>query len=385
MKHFNQRNATIVPELDRYPDCSFHFDIPTIIDSEGSPTVTSHRVWEVATDEHHAPCVLLGPLSLGVSRRILSPVAAFQIPLVNYFREDIFLQESRVVAGYTLSAEGKARAIVEYFSDMDHLAVWSSMSRFKKGFIDVLASESGHLEVQSVRVGTFQSTLDAMMYLRSTGIKTIYCELSYPQDLAELAKTLDDFGMLDNGKTFILPADIVPPDSVGLLFGEQEPDSPLDKLLSGALIFDRLDGFRASPDSDVFLQTWKAENSSTVAWMNKLVPNKAPFRAQADFFQSGDVPHYISYAYDAIIAVGMAGCIMEERKHTTDNSNTTVAHTDDQGRFEDETVVAPAFVPDGLIIADEAGKDGLLAQTMILIGLSFFYRNFADGRNFRRV
>ena len=51
-------------------------------------------------------------------------------------------------------------------------------------------------------------------------------------------------------------------ETVQVLYGEQQPQSPIDKLLSGALIFDRLDGFTVS-QKDRFLAAWKQQNATT--------------------------------------------------------------------------------------------------------------------------
>jgi hypothetical protein len=163
--------------------------------------------------------------------------------------------------------------------------------------------------------------------LKATGIRTI---LLYSDDMAfdllETAQLLHELDMLTADFVYILPPHIVPSNSVGDIYGEQTPGSPMDKLLSGSLVFEKMDPFQIVDDddddktnhNDPFWNAWKMQNTSLVDTLNRLRP--IPWlRVEADYFQQTQPTMGASYAYDSVIAIGLGAC--QRQAYRSQNPN----------------------------------------------------------------
>jgi hypothetical protein len=80
----------------------------------------------------------------------------------------------------------------------------------------------------------------------------------------------------------------------------------MDKLLSGALVFHKLDGW-ARNEPSFFLDSWKQADSKFVNYVNSLSPLKW-LQLSLGHFQKVSPWNGTSFAYDAVIALGVGAC-----------------------------------------------------------------------------
>ena len=314
MDHFNQRDASVVPELADVPTtCSLYFPEPIIVDSETSSSVSVKALWDETRQTGEVPCAVLGAVFEEANLDLLPAVEAFGIPLLSYYNENVDLVQDANVVATTLSIQGRSRAMLRYLSSREYLAIWHSNTPQENALTEtIVALASDSLQVNAFRNSVGDNVRQRLEQMKETGIKTIFFAIFEPALMPGYASILDELSMLESDFLYILPPELIPVDTVGLLYGEQRPNSPLDKLLAGALVFDRLDGFRADEVNDPFLQSWQLQNATTVDRLNAAVPDSAYYYASQDYFQTIVPAAGSSFVYDAVMSLAVGCCRAEE-------------------------------------------------------------------------
>jgi hypothetical protein len=288
MHHFNDRNASIVPEIDNInPTCSFSFTEPTIVDSKTDQGAAVRGFYDAAELFEQRPCAVIGTVEDQVNTHLIPTINSYMIPLLSYYTDDAMFVMSEGTIGMTLSAMGRANAMVAYLKSREYLAFWySAESARESALADALVSYGGNeFSVTVFRIKIQDNIKTKLQQLKESGIKTIFLSVLEPVDLLLYSMLLDELEMLESSFVYIFPPELVPTDIVGDLYGEHEPGTPLYKLLSGSLVFDRLDGFRVDPDNDKFIDLWMQQSSDTVSEINSIVPEGSLYLAAPDYFQ----------------------------------------------------------------------------------------------------
>ena len=319
--HFNTRNPVIVPELAEIDNCTFTLSLPKFIDSEASGKTSVRALWDLTgSDQEDEPCAILGPVNEEANFDLVSAANAFDIPLISYYNENELLVQKKGTLGMTLSLDGRVKAMIDYLEDNQYLSVWHTATRQGTAFADTLIEQSEllleekqkSLEIVVFRDNFGENVADKLKQMRDVGYKTIFLSLWDPSALVGYAHELALLNMLEGDYVYFLDSDLIPSDYTEELFGPQTPGSPLDRLLSGALVFDRLDGFRHHNVSDDFENFWQNQTADDVALMNSIVPNSTYYYAASEYFQTLSPSNYASFAYDAVVTIGLGGCNAEK-------------------------------------------------------------------------
>ncbi len=316
MNHFNNRDASIVPEVASIdPSCSIYFTEPTFVDSQADSGAALLGLYEAAGTTETLPCAVLGTVESESNNHIIPAINSYTIPLLSYYTEDASFVASDGTLGMTLSASGRATAMVKYLKSREYLAYWyNAESERESALANALVKLGGdELKVTIYQIRTGDNIQRKLQQLKDTGIKTIFLSVLKPVDLLTYAVLLNELNMLESSYIYILPPEIIPTDFVGDLYGEHEPGTPLYKLLAGSLVFDRLDGFRFDPKSDKFLEAWSRQNAETVSKVNSIVPKSVHYLAAPDYFQSVGPSNFASFVYDAVMIIGFGACIAEKK------------------------------------------------------------------------
>lgn len=330
VEHFNSRNTSIVPELADLDNCTFTLEMPRLVDSEASGKTSVRALWDLTgSDDEEQPCAILGPVNEEANFDLVSAANAFDIPLLSYYNENELLAQKTGTLGMTLSLDGRVKAMIDYLEDIEYLSVWHTATRQGTAFADTLADRAAMLEeekekileIEVFRDNFGEDVFDKLKQMRDVGYKTIYLSLWEPSALVGYAGELERLNMLEGDYLYYLDSDLVPSDYTEELFGAQRPGSPIDKLLSGALVFDRLDGFRRFNVSDPFETVWKTRGADDVSLMNSIVPDTTYYYAAAEYFQTLPPSNYASFAYDSVITVGLGGCQAEKVGDSLDGDN----------------------------------------------------------------
>lgn len=124
--------------------------------------------------------------------------------------------------------------------------------------------------------------------------------------------------MLTDEYLYVFQPQAVPTDAVGEIFGGQEIDSPLDRLLRGGLMLDHHDPFRAYPDTDPFLKIWKSQNVSMVQRIIETWP--AFGYKDPSFFQETVPADYAAFLYDAVMSIAFGACYATTEKAASNDT-----------------------------------------------------------------
>jgi hypothetical protein len=312
---FNHRNSSIVSEVANIdPNCSVYFTDPAFIDTNTDGGQAIRELYDLVDQLEEKPCAVLGTVEGQTNIDIIPAISSYDVPLISYYMEDATFVTEKGTIGFTLSGDGRARAMVNYLKERQFLAFWYvAESERETALAEAMVQHGGaDLKVEVFRVETDDIVTDKIKQLKDSGIKTIYFSVLKPVDLYKYAMILSEMEMLKPEYVYILPPELVPTDFVSILYGEQLPGSPIHQLLSGALVFDRLDGFRTNPDTDKFLASWKQQGNETVDRINSFVPKSAYYLAGPTYFQTVKPANFASYVYDAVMAVGFGACIAEK-------------------------------------------------------------------------
>jgi hypothetical protein len=333
-KHFNERDAAIVPELAQLGGCSI------LLETEKSPggetlyrdsaysrsTVVAKllnmtiEATEGGEQVGSSFCGVVGPIDPRANEGVSVLSESLNIPQVAYAtidrrlsRNDDFPTFARVIP----AAEDFSLALAKYVQrvwERDYVAVIYDKSDYGEQFEDPLegASETlGYVTItMNVVEGSDESIEDALEQLYASGYRTIILATDREAFLDDVARIAEDKGLLGKGYFWILSGGALPPALLPTL--KYEIDSPVDKLLRFAAVFTNYDPFVYNGETDPFLKAWRSQNSTLVDRLNSIQPRQSNgenfFTADPSYFQTATPTEYASFMYDAVMAIGIGAC-----------------------------------------------------------------------------
>lgn len=334
MNHFNARDPSVVPELENLANCDVYFPPQSVLDSSFVGDTAIQALWSATLDQaiqtennfgvenitHQAglPCAVLGPMDSRATEEVVAVTSALKIPQLFYHAElDRFYHGGKDNSIATvLSPNARAQIMADMFQQMkrDYIAVIhygkDGSSDLAEELVDI-AGTTG-MVVETFQRGFSPGSLDILLdNLFDTGITTVVLNFDNPRALSSLSSGLDVRGMFGDEFLYVISPDAAPTDRIAEIYGGHDAGSPMDKLLSGSLVFDHVDPFRLQKD-DSFLLAWRGQGSAFVDTLNELHPlapdNEAYFQAEPDFFKNYDPSNYVSFVYDAIMTLGFGAC-----------------------------------------------------------------------------
>jgi hypothetical protein len=193
IEHFNNRNASIIPEVANIDsNCSFYFTDPAFIDTNTDGGEAVRELFDLVDRLEEKPCAALGTVEGQTNIDIIPAINTYQIPLISYYTEDATFVTEKGTIGLTLSADGRARAMVNYLKARQFLAFWYiAESERETALAEALVQHGGaELKVEIFRVETDDIIVDKIKRLKDSGIKTIYLSVLKPVDLYKYAVIL---------------------------------------------------------------------------------------------------------------------------------------------------------------------------------------------------
>lgn len=317
IEHFNNKNTSIVPELENLNDCPVQLS-PVLVDSQADGKESVRQLWDLTASELTTPCAILGPLDEQANFDLIAAANAFDVPMVSYFVENELLVAKKGTLGMTLSLRARAKAMASYLEDREFLSIWHTATRQGSSLAQrILEQKTEKLEVKAFRDNFGEDITEKLERMKSSGFRTIFLSVWETAALPGYASKLDELGMLESEYVYFLAPDLVPTDTLETLYGEQIPGSPLDKLLSGALVFDVLDGYRQPNISDVFSEAYFGQSDEWFDDLNDAVPSTTFYRSTPEFFRQSPPANFASFMYDSVMTIGFGACNIA----TADNSS----------------------------------------------------------------
>jgi hypothetical protein len=329
MDHFNERNPSVVPQLADLGNCSLYFPPQVVADTQFDHLVSTEAVTDTlqrqCTADKQIPCGVIGPAIDRAAVHLQSIAGALKIPQMVFYQMSSKLHDGATVIGVTVSTQHHVDAMLSYLRGREFLFVVYDTHPQQEELANTIQRRAQDYNLQATiaparQGGTNGDALDAnrkvVRDIKMSGIKTIALSVQKTLAVVDFATLLEEEGMLTSEYIYILTGASVPIDRFATMFAQIETGTPLDKLLSGALIFDRLDNFRWRED-DPFLAAWRQQNSTFVDRMNSLMPLSSDkvgyFLAPADYFQTVDPVSHVSYVYDSVMALGFGGCMEDNQ------------------------------------------------------------------------
>jgi Receptor family ligand binding region len=341
MEHFNERDASVVPELaqENYTNCNVTFDLTnrsrffdTSIDTHLSTRLFMQNIIESGGI---IPCAIAGPHDDLPSQLLSTFAASLSIPLVAHrafnlrfdspfyspFSSQVYpdmITTADVLVSFLKHAGRNNYTALLYIvkdtSIQRHEVVSLTLGAygfryksypFKHSSDDALGNASEEGIEPTLRLS---STFSQM---KEDGYRTIVAMMENPEvELYLLAHAAEVAEM--NGDDYVwifLGSDL----SAFTLPAVQLLDLSSLKLLAGSVMISPLEDFYIDPDNDRFSMAWKSQDASFVNRLNAFhsVAKGMPgfYEAEADYFQSILPLSGAGFMYDAVMAIGMGACL----------------------------------------------------------------------------
>lgn len=328
MDHFNNRDPSIVVELAALTtDCNVTLTELQVADNQWdidtSVRETIKEVMRPKTADRDTPCAVLGPADEEPAEGTAAVTSALGVPQMVFSTASrkLLSVESPTTVGTALTVDGQAEALCATLATrgIDYMYIVSNPSPEADDLSRAIQ------QVCRGRSQVFVSILDKfwkderfnktewrirteseLHRVKESGVKTIFLNVGVTDTVVELAIMLDELDMFENSFVYILSAEAFPTDRLSALMGIRASDDLMDKLLRGAMIFDRLDGFRYR-NEDPFYEAWRKLDADFVARVNAILPATVA-KVPDLYFQNNFPSNSVSYIFDAVMTIGFGGC-----------------------------------------------------------------------------
>jgi hypothetical protein len=324
-KHFNERDATIVPELAQLGDCDILLETKkspggeTLYrDSAYSRSTVVKKLLDMTNDSNF--CGIVGPIDPRANEGVSVLSESLKIPQVAYAtidrrlsQRDDFPTFARVIP----EAADFSLAVAKYLQrvqERDYIAAIYDQSDYGEQFggpFEVAQKTLGYETITEHMIeGKDESIKKALENVYKQGYRTILLATDREAFLDDVARIAEEQGLLGEGYFWILSGGALPPALLPTL--RHEIDSPIDKMLRGAAVFTNYDPFVYNGETDPFLKAWRSQNSTLVDRLNSIQPRQSNgdsfFTADPSYFQTETPTEYASFMYDAVMATGIGAC-----------------------------------------------------------------------------
>ena len=338
MDHFNQRNTSIVPELEQYQECPVKFDFSS---SHFFNTGTSadKKYLERLVNMDRRPCAAVGPFSNHPALELGTMAAAMRFPLTihrayTYSAVDPVTNPfSSHVFPHILSTSQSTAELLQHKGRTSYIAMLYPLTEMGTQWREALGitldehnmdnlgypyNAEGFDESEQVRPidGSVQA-------IKDSGYRTIVVTAGNAAiEVPEIAKAAKKVGLLNGEYMWVFAGDF---DS-SLIFS---PDDLTRELLTGAILILPQEHIWARDDP--FMKVWKDQGPDAARRLNEFNPVSVDndeasnlSKTQFGFSVSPTTPGYIlahddlfeysepqfgsGFIYDAVIATGMGAC-----------------------------------------------------------------------------
>ena len=314
VKHFNERDTVIVPELSELSDCTLTLDISDVFDA--SQNNNNGLQW---VQEQGPPCALIGPFDDPTAAEVSVLAKAFEIPLVaTGARDPTTTSRSQFTSSVRRSLVDSGKQIAEYL-------LWKKRDQY----IAILQDES---PLNFQRHETLKLIFDdhgvewmtssfelheengqknvemAMKAIKDRGFRTVILALSDPfVSIQHVANSAESLGMNRGGHFFVWYDDSFTP----TLSNE---NSNITKLIAGSAWIETPPVQTLPGGSDNFGRVFAERTSDIESEAMALSPANL---LQSDLLDSNmfrnSIPELGSdLIYDAVMSVGIGACLAQQ-------------------------------------------------------------------------
>lgn len=325
MEHFNQRNASVVPELAELGDCTFQFDITgsRMIDS-GSTHLASRSLVQAG----QPPCAMAGPYHDLPAIDLSVMAQAAQVPIViqrsfnirstleffSPFSSQVY-PDNEVVAEKLidfLRTKGRTDYISIFFPFTDGGLQWKDIltAFFQANGIESYSQVIFDPTPKKVQHQQPLSVTDNLALLQKRGFRTIVVSLENPREtIPKIADAAEALGMNTGDYFWVWLGDF----SEAHLYSDNRN---ITKLIHGSAWLLAIESMYLKGAADPFGAALINQGPDFVQRLNAANPirpgDPGYYFAQPDFFakiSNSLLDHHgAGFMYDAMMSIGMGAC-----------------------------------------------------------------------------
>jgi hypothetical protein len=342
-KHFNERDASVVPELAQLGDCDVQLDLnhSKVVDTGvmGQFGLNGMQDW---IQDRGAPCAVAGP-SFGTATKVLSVLStSVQIPIVatGGMDFDLLFNFSHPFLSTTspslLVLPGVVGSYLMKEGRNDFIAIVHSLAPTSTQIAQLTMRLLRSWGVRAVPIGFAPTGLQASNQLfeaenditaalnevKALGFRTIVVISVEPFTLEpmypEMAQAAETFGL--NTHEYVWA--FFPGPSLSHFENPALDRNPLiGKLFSGAALVKPVEKFALKGVDDLFMQAWRAQGASFLRLLESFNPimdgGPGRYNASENYFTTIDPEHGAGYLYDAVISIGIGACRVRQFSNGT--------------------------------------------------------------------
>lgn len=328
MEHFNQRNASVVPELDQFHNCSFQFDVNNsrVFDSGSTTHLASRSLFRAGA----TPCAIAGPFHDKPAMDLSVMAQAAEFPLVAHrsfdlrtvmhtsapYTSQVYPDNSVLAVQLVDFLRGKGRDdfVSILYPLTDGGLQWKDVLSFafKMMGIESFAHEIHNPHEEEFLQEPPASISENMKIVKDRGFRTIVVPMENPlETLPHLADAAEECGMNNGDYFWVWLGDF----SATHLYSN---NSNISKLVYGSAYIFGIEPMYLYHQLDPFHAAFTSQGpdfANRVNALNPISPDQPGYIwAGPNFFTnlSDDVlEHGAGFLYDAVISLGMGACHTE--------------------------------------------------------------------------
>ncbi|CAB9498952.1 Gamma-aminobutyric acid (GABA) B receptor [Seminavis robusta] len=330
VKHFNERDASIVPEIADIDYCNITFPSILYRDSGYSRPMAVDALLDITRqaasnnqDPTKAMCAVIGPTHPRVNEGVSAVTENLWIPQMAYSTIDRRLSRRAdfpTLARTITSSQDYGFAIANFVQrdvvERKFLAIIYDASDYGEQYEDPLEDAEDFLEeyatiTEHIIEGDRGSIEESLETTVEDGYHSILLATDRLAVLDDVADVAADMGLLGDDYFWMLSGDMLTPAMLPHI--QYKVDSPTDKLLRGAAVFTNYDPFKYYGEADPFLRAWRNQPDSIAEHFNEPMNNPLnktilSSMETAGYFRRETPTEYASFLYDSIVLTGLSAC-----------------------------------------------------------------------------
>lgn len=294
-------------------------------------------------------CAIVGPATSQASQGVAVLSRSYRVPQIAYATTDSKLGNVHSFPNLirtTIDVNFLANAVAQYIQrpgyQRNYVALLHDKGESSVLMITRLESSGRKAKMTSLFAVPFATNApndkglkSAIKSIAESGFRTILFITEQTTNLPRVARVAQLYGLLGPGYLWIFAGTSLPTAYLQSL--DEQPQSPMDKLLQGAAVFRLLDPFRLTGQLDPLYHAMSTQFThqniiQRLADLHPLSNQTAEyFHPPHAYFQSPDFlpPQHASFIYDSVMAVGLAACrwkLNQSQTNTHADSLQTLPH-----------------------------------------------------------
>ena len=329
MRHFNQRNFEVVPELGTLPEgCNFQFDLnrSLFFDTGSNSHMASQSFLRELTTGSNIPCAIAGPYNDFPALELATLAQAATIPQVVHRARTDRIVSNRFSPFTTMTYPNTAATVDTIVDFLFKFIKRTNYFSYLYAFDDEGIQTEEALGLTFERLGITnwisesylkeqRTIMSRMERIKLQGYRTV---LLAPDDMLSeiplMAEAAEALGMNNGEWLFVFLREFDPS-----LYSAQDP--LVIKFLSGSMAFLPSEGHLARSPVDSFYRLWTEADQEFIDIVNSMNPlseGDVGYQfAGPDFFRTFAPETGAGFLYDGVISIGIGACIAQARSNSS--------------------------------------------------------------------